>query len=357
VTREIPDPSDLKTIDQLIDRARALTDPGLHAWAAAAAGEEVTIARNATALNRLALVSRVLNDVGTVDTTTTLLGIPMSMPVILAPVGALSLYHDDGAMGSALAATEAGVSAFCSMLVSEPWEDLAATAPGRHVFQLYVGGDRAWLADVIGRIEEAGFAALCVTVDTPVIGRRDRSLVDGFIWSVDRHERPFNLERHGGSNMEFRKRFNWHDFEWLCATSKLPVILKGVLSSADAAMAIEAGARSVYVSNHGGRVIDHSVSAIEVLAEIVDTIGGRAEIIVDSGFTRGPDICKAVALGATAVGLGRMQCWGLAVGGQAGVGRLLSILREEVEITMANLGCARLADLDPGHVRWSFPTR
>jgi isopentenyl diphosphate isomerase/L-lactate dehydrogenase-like FMN-dependent dehydrogenase len=353
----ILDPSDLVSIDQLIARAIANTEPGLFGWAAAAAGEEVTIARNAIALNRLALVSRTMRDVGSVDTSTTLLGVPLSVPVFMAPVGALSLYHPDGAMGSAQAAAEAGTTAFCGMLVSEPWEDLAATAPGRNFFQLYVGGDRGWLAGIIERIESAGFAGLCVTVDTPVIGRRDRSLVDGFIWSAERHESPFNLARHGGADMTHRKRFTWDEFEWICAHTRLPVIVKGVLNPADAARAVEVGAAAVYVSNHGGRVVDHSVSSIEMLPEVVDAVAGRAQVIVDSGFTRGPEVIKALALGATAVGLGRMQCWGLAVGGRAGVARLLTILRQEIEITMANLGAASVAELTPEFVRWSFPTR
>ncbi len=129
------------------------------------------------------------------------------------------------------------------------------------------------------------------------------------------------------------------------------------MNPADAARAVEVGAAAVYVSNHGGRVIDHSVSSIEMLPEVVDAVAGRAQVIVDSGFTRGPEVIKALALGATAVGLGRMQCWGLAVGGRAGVARLLAILRQEIEITMANLGAASVAELTPDFVRWSFPTR
>lgn len=351
------DPSELKSIDQLIALAVANTDPDLFGWAAAAAGEEVTLARNSIALNRLALLSRTMRSVGTVDTSTTLLGVPLSIPVVMAPVGALSLYHPDGAMGSARAAAHAGTSAFCGMLVSEPWEELAATAPGRQFFQLYVGGGEDWLAGIIERVERAGFAGLCVTVDTPMIGRRDRSLVSGFIWSNERFENPYNLVHHGGADMSFRQNFGWDELDWICANTRIPVIVKGILHPADAARAVDGGAAAVYVSNHGGRVVDHSVSTIEMLAEIVEAVDGAAEVIVDSGFTRGPEVLKAIALGARAVGMGRMQCWGLAAGGQAGVAKLLEILHSEIEITMANLGCRTVADLSPDHVRWSHATK
>jgi isopentenyl diphosphate isomerase/L-lactate dehydrogenase-like FMN-dependent dehydrogenase len=351
----IEESADFVTIDQIIARARRVTDPALHVWAEAAAGEEVTAARNVIALNAMALIGRVCIDVASVDLTTSFLGVPMAMPVFFAPVGALSLYHPGGALAVARAASAAGVSTFCGMLVADSWEEVAATAPQRHFFQMYVGGDRPWLADVMARVEEAGFAGLAVTVDTPVIGRRDRSLSSGFTWKAgDDSDR--NLARHGGSDMEFRRRFGWAELEWICAHSALPVILKGVLAATDAERAVEAGVKAVYVSNHGGRVVDHGVSSIEVLGEVVAAIDGRAEVLVDSGFMRGPDVIKGLALGARAVGLGRLQCWALAAGGFAAALRLLEILREELEITMGNLGQVSVADMSPKLLRQSHPT-
>ena len=343
----------LVSIDQIVTLARERIDPGPHTWADAAAGQEVTASRNIRGLESLALVPQMLTDVGTVDTTSSFVGVPLSMPVMLAPVGAMSLYHVDGAMGSADAAAAAGTSAMCGMLVSEPWEDLAATSPGRHFFQLYVCGDRSWLAEIIARVEAAGFAGIVVTADTPVIGRRDRALTSGFRWSRD-SEDPYNLAQHG-FDMDFRKRVTWSDFEWICETASIPVVLKGVLSASDATKSVESGAAGVYVSNHGGRALDHAVSSIEVLAEVVDAVGPEIDVVIDSGFTRGPDVCKALALGAKAVGIGRLQCWALGVGGQAGITRVLQILREEIETSMANLGVARVADFRPDHVRWSIP--
>jgi isopentenyl diphosphate isomerase/L-lactate dehydrogenase-like FMN-dependent dehydrogenase len=201
-------------------------------------------------------------------------------------------------------------------------------------------------------VEAAGFAGIVVTVDTPVIGRRDRAMTSGFRWSRD-SEDPYNLAQHG-FDMEYRKRVTWSDFEWICATASIPVILKGVVSARDAARAESAGAAGIYVSNHGGRALDHTISTIEVLAEIVDAVGPQVDVVIDSGFTRGPDACKALALGAKAVLLGRLQCWALGVGGQDGVTRVLQILREEIETTMANLGVAHVRDLSPEHVRWSI---
>ena len=345
------EPVDFKTIDQVISRAREVVDPGAHVWAAAGAGQGVTLLRNATALNRLALVPRVLRDVAHVDTSSSLVGVPLALPVILAPVGALALYDAGDALASALAATEMSTSAFCGILSTSTWEEVAATAPGRHFFQLYVLGDRSWIGDILGRVEQAGFAGVCVTVDTPVIGRRDRSLEDGFTWSVP-PEGPPNLTRHG-FDYGYRARFTWPDLEWLCEQTHLPVIVKGVMTPADALQALACGAAGIYVSNHGGRVVDHSLSTIEVLGEIVEVVAGEADVVVDSGFTRGAEVCKALALGARAVGIGRLQCWGLAVGGASGLVRVLEILEEEISNTMANIGCRTVGEITPEYVRWS----
>jgi len=348
-----PDLSGLDTIDQVIGRAREVVDPGLYAWAAAGAGQGVTVARNTTMLNRLALVPRVLRDVGDIDISTSFLGVPLAVPVMPAPVGALALYDPGDALAAATAATQLGTSAFCGILCVSPWEEVAATAHDRHFFQLYVLGDRAWMADVVARVESAGFAGICVTVDTPVIGRRDRSMESGYRWLVP-PEGPPNLERHG-LDYSYRSRFTSAELRWLCEQTRLPVIVKGVMTPADAVESLACGASGIYVSNHGGRVVDHSLSTIEVLEEIVTAVAGRADIAVDGGFTRGAEVCKALALGARAVGIGRLQCWGLAVGGTAGFARVLEILRDEIANTMANIGCRNVSEITPDHVRWTTP--
>jgi len=350
---EQPGLADLITIDQVIARAREMVEPGAYAWAAAGAGQGVTTTRNVAALNRLALVPRVMRDVSQVDISSSFLGVPLAMPLILAPVGALALYDPGDSLASAEAATAMGTSAVCASLATASWEDVAATAPDQHFFQLYVFGDRSWIADIVDRVESAGFAGICVTVDTPVIGRRDRSLEERYTWAAPEGGSP-NLVRHG-LDYSHRARYTWPDLEWLCARTDLPVILKGVMNPADAVEAMARGVEGIYVSNHGGRVVDHSLSTIEVLAEIVEALAGRAEVVVDSGFTRGSEVCKALALGARAVGIGRLQCWGLAVGGVPGMIRVLEILRDEIANTMANIGCSTVAAITPDQVRWSIP--
>lgn len=349
------DLSELKTIDQAIELARVVTEPGAHLWASSGAGRGVTAARNLAALDRLALVPRVLRDVSSIDLSSSFVGIPLSIPVMPAPVGALSLYDPGDALAAARAATEMGTSAICSTLCDSPWEEVAATAPGRHLFQLYVLGDRSWLANVVDRVEAAGFAALCVTVDSPVIGRRDRSIEDGFGWVVP-SEGPANLVKHG-MDYSIRPHFTWSELAWLCARTRLPVVLKGVMRPDDALEAIQCGVAGIYVSNHGGRALDHGISTIEVLGSIVEEVGSRAEVMVDGGFNRGADVVKALALGARAVAIGRLQCWGLAIGGSAGLVRVLEILRDELLNVMANLGSPSVAGMTPDLVRWSFPTQ
>jgi isopentenyl diphosphate isomerase/L-lactate dehydrogenase-like FMN-dependent dehydrogenase len=208
------------------------------------------------------------------------------------------------------------------------------------------------MRDIAERVESAGFAGICVTVDSPVIGRRDRSLESGFRWSVPA-EATSGIARHGHDYL-YRPRYTWAELAWLCARTGLPVVVKGVMTATDAAEAIECGVAGVYVSNHGGRMVDHALSTIEVLAEVVVAVDGRAQVVIDSGFTRGAEVCKALALGARAVGIGRLQCWGLALGGAAGLSRVLEILRDEISTTMANIGASTITDLTPDHVRWSM---
>jgi isopentenyl diphosphate isomerase/L-lactate dehydrogenase-like FMN-dependent dehydrogenase len=347
------DPGDLTTIDEVIAHAREVIDPAKYEWAAAGAGQGVTASRNTLALNRLALVPHMMKDVSQVDTSTSFLGVPLAFPVMLAPVAALGVYDTGDALSAAQAATTAGISAFCAVLTGADWEEVAATSSGRHFFQVYPMGDRGWHCEIADRVESAGFAGICVTVDSPVIGRRDRSLESGFTWSVTTGELA-GISRHG-HDYAYRPKFTWAELAWLCARTRLPVVVKGVMTAADATEAIDCGVAGVYVSNHGGRMVDHAVSTVEVLAELVEAVDGRAEVAVDSGFTRGAEVCKALALGAKAVGIGRLQCWGLALGGAAGLTRVLEILQDEISTTMANIGAPNIFALTSDHVRWSFP--
>ena len=349
------EPLEFATIDQVVEGARKALEPAVYVWAASGAGQGVTVSRNRLALDRLALVPRVMRDVQAVDASSSFVGVPLGLPVLLAPIGALALYEPTDALASCAAAASVSTSVMCSAFTSVPWEDVAATAPGRHMFQLYVLGDRGWTTDVTVRVEAAGFGALCVTVDTPMIGRRDRSLELRSVFVADpaSGEHP-NLARHGW-DPSYRSRYTPADLEWLCRQTRLPVVVKGIMTADDARAAVDAGVAGVYVSNHGGRQVDHAISTIEVLGEIVEAVGAEVDVAVDGGFTRGADVCKALALGARAVGIGRLQCWGLAAGGTAGLTRVLEILREEIVVTMANIGCRTTHDVTPGHVRWAVP--
>ena len=345
------DPAELKTIGQIIARAREVTDPGAYAWAAAGAGQGATVDRNRLALNSLALVPRVGRDVSQVDPSSSFLGVPLASPVMLSPVGALALYDPGDALAAATAATELGTSAICSIHTNSVWEEVAAAAPGRHFFQLYVAGDKSWLTDILSRIEHARFAGVCVTLDAPVIGRRDRSLEEGFIWRTPT-DLPPSMRQHGWDE-SFRSRFAWSDLEWLCGQANIPVFVKGVMTPDDALAAVECGADGIFVSNHGGRMVDHAVSSVEVLDEIIAAVSD-VDVAVDWAFLGGADVCQALALGARAVGIGRLQCWGLAAGGAAGLARVLDILRQEIALTMANIGARNVGEITRDHVRWSL---
>jgi glycolate oxidase len=347
------DVSQLQTIDEVIAAARRALDPAHHRWAESGAGEGVTVSRNREALNRLALVPRMLRNVEGVDTASSFVGVPLAMPVFLAPVAALAIFDPGDAVAAGTAAAGTGAGLMSSCLTLQQWEDVAATNPGRQMFQLYVFGDRAWTADVLARVTEAGFAAFCVTVDTPKIGRRDRSIESRYVWTYPEGGPP-NFASVGWDT-SWRTRYDLADLEWLCSVSDIPVVAKGIMTVSDAVAAVEAGVDGIYVSNHGGRQVDHGLSTAEVLAEIVHAVGDRVDVAVDGGFTRGAEVCAALALGARAVGIGRLQCWGLAAGGTAGLTRTLEILREEIATTMANLGCRTLDDLSRDHVRWSHP--
>jgi isopentenyl diphosphate isomerase/L-lactate dehydrogenase-like FMN-dependent dehydrogenase len=347
------DPADLATIGEVIAAARAASAPEHYTWAANGVGQGVTVKRNTEALSRLALIPRVMRDVEDVDPSTSFVGVTMDFPVFLAPVGALALFDEGDALAAGAAAAATGAGQMVSALTLNRWEDVAALAPGRRMFQLYVFGDRPWTGEVLRRVEEAGFASMTVTVDTPVIGRRDASLEQRFTWSYPEGGPPNFADV--GWDASYRTRYTAADLEWLCGEANIPIIAKGIMTAEDARIAVDAGAKGIYVSNHGGRQVDREVSTIEMLPEIVEEVGGEVDIAIDSGFTRGAEVVAALALGADAVAIGRLQCWGLAAGGAAGLTRTLEILRAEVTATLQNIGCRSLGDLTPDQVRWSFP--
>lgn len=344
---------EVRTIGQVIDRARAALSQGAWDYGRAGAGEEVTVRRNRSAWRHLAVAPSVLQDVGDVDTGTTVLGMPVDVPVLCAPVGSLTVFHPDGAAAAAAGAAAEGSLAVVGILSSPPFAAVQEASTGRNLFQIYTSGDERWLRGVVDRVTDAGAAGLCFTVDSPVRARRDRLLEGTFDWRLEHGGTPPNLEGLG-RDRALQASFTWSALERVRAWTDLPLVVKGILGAPDARRAVDAGVNAVYVSNHGGRELDHAPSAIEVLEEVVAEIGGSAEILLDSGIRHGADVYKALALGAHAVLIGRLQCWGLAAGGADGVSKVIQILREELADTMALTGVTRVGEIGRARVR---PTR
>lgn len=345
---------ELRTIGQVIERARLTLSDGAWDYARAGAGQEVTVRRNRSAWERVALVPSVLCDVSHVDTSTTALGVDLALPVMCAPVGSLVVFHPDGAAAAAAGAASMGTVAVVGILSSPAFADVQSASGGRNLFQIYASGDAYWVDAVIDRATEAGARGFCVTVDSPVRARRDRLLEGTFDWRVEHEGVPPNLEGLG-RDRSHQTRFTWRELERFRSRTGLPIAVKGIMNSADAERAVDVGIDAVYVSNHGGRELDHAPSTIEVLEEIVDAVAGRADVLLDGGVQHGSDICKAIALGARSVLIGRLQCWGLAAGGADGVARVLEILRAEISDTMALVGVTRLDQLTRHHVRATHP--
>lgn len=346
------------TIPEIVRAAKAKLPPNLWDYSCGGAESETTLRRNRSAFDYLAFQPRVLKGVSERDVSTTFLGHRLALPVMLAPVGSIVYFHPDGALACARAAEQAGTATFVGTLSAPSLEEVRAGAKGLLVFQLYVRGDRTWMEQLVRRAERADYSAICLTVDSAVYGRRERDLQNRF-FPRERLGRP-NLvglpESPGTLAPEaYQAALTWEDVAWLRETTRLPLILKGILSPDDARLAVEHGVDVVYVSNHGGRQLDHAPSTIEVLSEIVQAVRGEAEVIVDSGFLRGTDVLKALALGARAVLIGKLMTWALAAGGEAALVRALELLKVEMTTTMANIGVRSVQELGPHCLRPSAP--
>jgi isopentenyl diphosphate isomerase/L-lactate dehydrogenase-like FMN-dependent dehydrogenase len=344
--------------------ARERMTPSAYDYYAGGAEDEVTLARNREAFTRIALRPRMLAGISQVSTRTEVLGTPLALPVLLAPTAFNKLGHADGEIAAARAAGRAGTVMCCSTISSTPIEDVAAAATGPLWFQLYVYRDRDVTRDLVRRAETAGCQALVLTVDTPRLGRRERDIRAGF--ALPAGVSIANLERYGtpdalrwantSSFTEYVHRLmddslSWESVAWLRSITALPVLMKGVLTAEDTALAISHGASGVIVSNHGGRQLDGAIATIEALPEVVDAAGGRIPVLLDGGIRRGTDILKAIALGAASVCIGRAYLWGLAADGEDGVARVLDMLRAELDLAMTLSGCASIASISRAHVR------
>jgi isopentenyl diphosphate isomerase/L-lactate dehydrogenase-like FMN-dependent dehydrogenase len=344
------------------EAAQARLDPGAYAYYAGGAGDERTLRANVEAFARWELRPRVLVDVSEVSTQTTVLGTDVALPLLVAPTAFHRLAHPDRELATARAAAAVGTVMCLSTLSSVSPAELAAAAPGApQWFQLYCSSDRGFTKELVAAVAEAGFRALVVTVDVPVAGRRERDLRTWFVLPDDLPvpNLPVALARadfHAALSAIVDATLNWRDLEWLRSISPLPLVVKGVLTAEDALLAAEHGAAGVIVSNHGGRQLDGVPATLDVLPEVVEAVGERVDVLVDGGIRRGTDVLKALALGARAAMAGRAILWGLAVGGEEGVERVLSLLRDEIEVGLKLLGCAGPDDVSRTHVRPAGPS-
>ena len=342
--------------------AAEVLEPGALGYFAGGAGDERTLRRNAEAFAEWELRPRVLVDVSEVTTRCTVLGGESSMPILVAPIAFQRLAHAEGDEGMARAAQAAGtVMCLSTLATSRPSEVAAAAEGARRFMQVYCFRDRGVTRALIDEAAEAGYEAILLTVDAPFAGRRERDFRTGFEVPADVRT-PAIEAAVGRTDLTVAEVFElvdpalgWDDLEQLASECELPVLVKGLVTSEDAALAVEHGAGGVVVSNHGGRQLDAASATIDALPEVVDAIEGRIPVLMDGGIRRGTDVAVALALGADAVLAGRACLWGLAVDGQAGVELALGMLRDELRLTLALLGCASPAELTRAHVRHRKP--
>jgi 4-hydroxymandelate oxidase len=317
-------------------------------FVAGGAADEVTLRWNRESFDRIRLRPRVLEDVSRIDTSVTLFGETLPHPVLLAPVAYQRLFHPDGEVEAAHGASEAKAVFVVSTACTSTIEEIAAAATSPLWLQLYLQSDREVTRDLLARAEAAGVRALCLTVDTPVLGARNRQQRASFVLPPELTT-P-HLDARGRDRLSVvsaqREPITWRDVEWLQSIARVPLLLKGIMTADDAARAIDHGADGVVVSNHGARNIDTVPATIDALPEVAERVDRRVPLLVDGGIRRGTDVVKAIALGANAVLIGRPYAFALAVEGANGVARAVAILREELETAMALLGRASLSALD-----------
>jgi len=344
----------------LAAKARELIDAGAYDYYAGGADDEVTLADNEAAWQRLRLRPKVLRDVGDVDPSTTVLGQRVAAPLLVAPTAYHRMAHDDGECATARGAAAAGTLMCVSTLATVALEAVAQAAPSApRWFQLYIRRDRDVTAELVGRAVEAAYSAIVLTVDVPVLGRRRRDERNGFtlpagMQMANLGAAPPTVEGSGlaaYANAEFDPSLTFDDIGWLAGLSGLPVIVKGVMRGDDAVRCVESGAAAVVVSNHGARQLDTTIPTAEALADVTQSVGDAAEVYVDGGIRRGTDVVKALALGARAVMVGRPILWGLATGGADGVHAVLTELVEETTRALMLCGAASPHDITPDLLR------
>jgi L-lactate dehydrogenase (cytochrome) len=366
------------SIDDLRGAARRRLPGSVADYLDGGADDEVSLRRNRAVFERHGLVPRYLVDVEQVDPSTTVLGLPVSMPLLIGPAALHKVFHPAGELAVARAAAAAGTMQFLSGMASTALEDVAREGPEARCFQVYATRDRGVMRELLARVRAAGYPALCASVDVPCGGNRERDRragvamppqlsIAGWLkvaahpgWALGflragRIGMP-NMFGAGGravrnADVRFDAGFTWTDLEWLLAEWGGPLVVKGLLSVDDARTAAAAGVAAIVLSNHGGRQLDSAVAPLDVLPEVVDAVGARVEVMIDGGVRRGTDVLKALALGARACLIGRPYLYGLAAAGEAGVAHALRIFRDEIARGLTLLGCRGVGELTRDHVR------
>ena len=337
------------TLHEIAKRARNSLDKNTWDYLIGGSDTESAIRRNRYGLDSWVFRPRILNDVSSVRASTELLGSDLRIPVLMAPLGSMQVFEAGGAESVAKAAAEFGVLQILSSVCSPDFETLAERVPGPRIYQLYLMGDQAWMDDLIGRSIEAGYTGFCLTADTQVYSRRERDI-------LKRHVPASGGQAGAGSQtFNYQATMTWETVAHIKERFDIPLIIKGVNIAEDAKRCVEMGVDVVYVSNHGGRQLDHTRSCIDALPEVVDTVEGRVPVIVDGGFMRGADVVKALCLGATAVGMGRLEALAMAAGGEVTVLRMLELVEHEIHTTLALMGVSDIKDLHPGLLERATP--
>ncbi len=354
MTTIVNEPCNVFDYEQL---AREKLDPGAFDYYAGGANDERTLRANIDALAQIKLRPRALVDVSAVTTRTTVLGSPISMPLLVAPIAFQRAVDPDGECAMARAAAAADTIMVLSTLATATPTEIAAAAPGApRWFQLYCFSDRGLTRSLVEQAREADFSAIVLTVDAPRLGRRERDMRTG--WSIPADITVPNFASAGGSAggtpldmfSLFDPSLGWDDLEQLASQTDLPVLVKGIVTAEDAELACDHGAGGVIVSNHGGRQLDGALATIDALPEVVAAVDGRVEVLIDGGVRRGTDVVRALALGARAVLAGRAPLWGLAARGERGAREVLEMLRAEIELALVLCGCASPDAVERAHV-------
>ena len=338
---------DFRTLHEIAKQAKANLSKAHWDYLIGGADTESSVKRNRYGLDSWVFRPRILNDVSDVKAESELLGVPLRIPVLLPPIGSVQVFEQGGGESVARAAQEFGVLQVLSSVCLPDFEVVAERVPGPRIFQLYLMKDQGWMDDIIARAVASGYTGFCLTADTQTYSRRERDILKGF--------GPPSGTRIDDPDHNSQARMNWDTVAHIKNQFDIPLVIKGVAVAEDARRCVEMGVDVVYVSNHGGRQLDHTRACIDALPEVVEAVDGRVPVVVDGGFMRGADVVKGLCLGADAVGMGRLEGLAMAAGGAAAVVRALELVEHEIKTSMALMGISELNDLSPGLLERTQP--